>query len=321
VWAIKGNNEKANYYAELANRIKKRFNETFWDDEKKRYVSTVDINGKVWDFGLTFLNLEALAYGLGDSKKAEYIFDWLDGNRIVEGDLSTGKDIYYYKIAPRANTIDIESTGSPYWWNDVGGAIPVTGPGGWDEHLENGGFIFYTEFYDIMARLKYKGIDNAFNRMKIVADEYAVDELRRDPLNSYGAPYRIGVVGEFPESGLVPVTFVYTIAGIDASKDGLTVAPNIPSDLTTATVTDMSYQGRDYEVNVWDDKVEIISLNKSTDPLKLNVGNLNPNTTYTIELTNMDRNSTLRKSVTTDSKGYLVVNEILKGATKITISR
>ena len=158
------------------------------------------------------------------TQKATDIFDWLDGTRTIAGDTSTGSNIYYYTLAPRANTLAIESTGSPYWWQDPGG-ISVTGPASWDQHLENGGFIFYTAFYDILARAAYKGIDNAYARMKTIAGEFAVDELRRDPTNSYGAAWRIGVTGEFPESGLVPAAFLYTVAGIDASKDGLTIAP------------------------------------------------------------------------------------------------
>ena len=59
--------------------------------------------------GLIFQNLEAIANGLGDSTKANDIFDWLDGNRTITGDTSTGSDIYYWKFASRTNSKAIES--------------------------------------------------------------------------------------------------------------------------------------------------------------------------------------------------------------------
>lgn len=321
LYAMKGNSTEAANYATLAATVKTNFNATFWDSTKKRYVSTIDINGVTRDFGLVFLNTEALAYGLADSTtKATDIFNWLDGARTIAGDTSTGSDIYYYTVAPRSNTLAIESTGSPYWWQDPGG-IPVTGSGGWDQHLENGGFIFYTEFYDILARAQYKGIDNAFNRMKTVASEYAIDELRRDPNNAYGSAWRIGVTGEFPESGLVPAAFLYTVAGIDASKDGLTIAPNLPTGMTTATINPLSYRGRDYTIQVWDDRVEIATPNSGTPTVTYLIGNLAASTTYTIDKLNVAAGTTTTRTATSDANGKLTVTEALTNATKITVHR
>ncbi|WP_309120216.1 discoidin domain-containing protein [Paenibacillus sp.] len=321
LYAIKGNPTQAAYYSNLAATVKTNFNATFWDSTKKRYVSTIDINNVTRDFGLTFLNLEALAYGLADSTtKANDIFDWLDGVRTISGDTSTGSDIYAYSVAPRANTLKIESTGSPFWWQDPGGII-VDSTASWDEHLENGGFIFYTEFYDILARAAYKGIDNAYARMKIVANEYSVDELRRDPNNSYGYAFRIGVTGEFPESGLVPTSFLYTVAGIDASKDGLTIAPNIPTGMTTATVSTLAYKGRDYTIQVWDDRVEITTPNAGSPTVTYLIGNLAPNTSYTIDKLNISTGTTTSRTATSNASGMLTVTETLTNGTKITIRR
>ncbi|MCD9021648.1 discoidin domain-containing protein [Cohnella silvisoli] len=321
LYAMKGNATEAVNYATLAATVKTNFNTTFWDSTKKRYKTTIDINNVSRDFGLAFLNLEALAYGLADTTtKANDIIDWLDGTRTISGDTSTGSDIYYYTVAPRANTLAIESTGSPYWWQDPGG-ISVTGSASWDQHLENGGFIFYTEFYDILARAAYKGIDNAYARMKTVAGEFAIDELRRDPANSYGAAWRIGVTGEFPESGLVPAAFLYTVAGIDASKDGLTIAPSIPTGMTTATVSTLAYKGRDYTIQVWDDRVEITTPNAGTPTVTYLIGNLAANTTYTIDKLNISAGTTMSRTATSSASGTLTVTEALTNGTKITIWR
>lgn len=321
LYAMKGDPVKSADYATLAANVKTNFNATFWDSTKKRYTTTIDINNVTRDFGLSFLNLEALAYGLADSQaKADDIFAWLDGTRTITGDTSTGADIYYYTIAPRANTLKIESTGSPYWWQDPGG-ISVTGNASWDQHLENGGFIFYTSFYDILARAAYKGIDNAYARMQTIANEFAVDELRRDPNNAYGVAWRIGVTGEFPESGLVPAAFLYTVAGIDASRSGLAIAPSIPTGMTTATVSNLVYRGRDYTIQVWDDRVEITTPNSGTQTVTYLIGNLAPNTSYTIDKQQIVAGTTTSRSATTDAAGRLTVTETLTNGTKITIRR
>lgn len=215
----------------------------------------------------------------------------------------------------------IESTGSPYWWQDVGGAIPVTTTGSWDQHLENGGFIFYYEFYDILARAAYKGINNAMDRMKTIASEYAIDRLWRDPANAYGDYWRIGVKGEFPESGLVPAAFLYTVAGIDASKDGLAIAPDIPTGMTTATISDLMYKGRDYKIQVWDDRVEITTPNTGTPTVTYIIGNLAASTTYTIDILTIATSVTTSRQAASDANGKLTVTETLTNATKITVRR
>ena len=211
---------------------------TFWDPAKGRYVSTIDKTGKVWDFGSTFINLEALAYGLGDSLKAQAIFAWLDGARIIPGETSQGADIYAWKFAPRANTLAIESTGPPYWWESLGGAINVDGNAGWDRHLENGGAIFYTSYYDIIARIKYLGPDNALQRLNAIVAEFEIDQLRRDP-----DTWKFGIIGEFPESGLVPCVLIYGFAGLSADSAGLHVAPQLPSAWEWLKLKDLAYAG------------------------------------------------------------------------------
>ena len=84
-----GDASKAARFAELAETSKANYDSAFWDASKGRYVATIDEDGKAWDFGFTFQNMEALANGLGDNAKATRIYDWLDGRRIIDGDTST----------------------------------------------------------------------------------------------------------------------------------------------------------------------------------------------------------------------------------------
>ncbi len=230
--------------------ISRAFNETFWDERTGRYIGAIDVNGVKRDYGFTFLNAMAVMYGLADGQQADSIYDWLDGNRVIAGETSTGTDIYYWNWAPRANTVAIEEK-QPYWWFSYNGAISVA-PGGsatYGNHLENGGAIFYTAYDDMMGRLKSGGgADSAFARMEQIIAEFRQDELRRDPANNVGAPWTIGIVGEYPESGIVPLVMAEGFLGMDARPDGLHIRPDLPAALESAGLREVVYAGRTYRI-------------------------------------------------------------------------
>ena len=268
---MRGNGAQAQSYAALAEEVKENFNQTFWVEETGRYAGTVDINGTVRDYGLTFVNTEAVAYGLASAEQAESIYAWLDGDRIVEGDTSTGEDIYYYVAAPRSNTVDfaavVDTSGeNRFWWHDNNGGQALSGDGTYGYHVENGGAILYTEFYDIMGRALYLGADNAYGRMLTLAREYAEDELYRDPVNPIsGGRDVLGFIGEFPESGLVPTAYLYGFIGVGLNASGLTVEPRIPEGYQYMGVRDMVYGGESYTLVSWRDGRVMISCDAGLD--------------------------------------------------------
>ena len=90
------------YYRELSHRSHRSYDDTFWLEDKGRYAGCVDIDGVKHDYGFTFVNLEALYYGLGDAEKARRIYKWMETEPT-----STGKADTYSKwiFAPRASTI------------------------------------------------------------------------------------------------------------------------------------------------------------------------------------------------------------------------
>lgn len=255
---MSGNESEAEYYAKLAETVKTKFNETFWDQKKGRYIATIDVDGNVYDFGMTFLNMEAIYYGLADQYKEEIIYTWIVGNRAVEGDRSSGEDIYHFKIAPRVTTAAIEDGPSKqvdgrlqYWYFDWYGAANVTGSHSYGQHFQNGGAIFYPEYYDLLDRIKVIGADSALNRWKVLAEEYAKDELFRRPVNDYGWTDMIGITNEFPESGLIPVSWVTGFMGMNPDYDGVRVNPAIPTDYEYMGMKDFSYGGRSFDVTVF----------------------------------------------------------------------
>ena len=248
-----GNTAEAERYTLLGSKIKQVFNETFWDAEKGRYITSINIKGERLDFGITFVNFMAASAGLASKEQSKSIYDWIDGTRIIEGDTSTGEDIYAFKVAARSNTVaveTIEEDGLHYWWYNGHDFNDVL-PGHWGlygQQMQNGGTIFYISYYDIAGRTSLSS-DNAIERFNIIMDEFHKDALRRDPRTKWG-PYLVSINGEFPESGLVPYSFVSEIVGITPQVKGLEIKANLPSDMTYAGVREYEYRGKTYSIEV-----------------------------------------------------------------------
>ena len=249
-----GNTAEADRYTALAAKIKAKFNDYFWDSGKGRYITSVNVDGDVLDFGLTFVNFMAVSAGLASKEQAQQIYDWVDGKRIIAGDTSKGADIYNFKVSARANTVAIETVevdGLHYWWYN-GHSFNDVKPGHWGEYgnqMQNGGTIFYTSFYDIMGRTLLSG-DNAIGRFNTIMAEFHKDSLRRAPRPLPGNFYQVSIVGEFPESGLVPLSFLTGIIGVTPDVKGLKVESNLPSDMTFAGVSEYWYGNKPYSIEV-----------------------------------------------------------------------
>ncbi len=251
--------QKAREYKRLGDLVHQKFDEYFWNEESGRYIDCIDEDGNEIDFGFTFLNTEALSYGLGNAEKADCIFSWLDGTRIVSGDTVTGKEIFDYTrilnsdkkwynivkkefyLAPVSNTKAIESrqTDEGYWWNDLEGNITVdaqSGNASYGHHLENGGYIFYTVYYEFLARAKYQTADKIAERYAQIAEVYDYNRL-----NSDVGGWIEGLCGEFPESGLNYMSFLYALMGVDVRLGTLCITPNLPETCSLLGVREFCY--------------------------------------------------------------------------------
>ena len=148
----------------------------FYNPETGRLVIGInEYNGKVLDFGHLYLNLEAVCADIPSPEQQLSIMKWIDGQRIVYGDTSTGKDIYFYEFAPRFNTLDTEIQGGclgfmrdenfyyrfyRYEYNT------------WSRQVQNGGAVIAWSYYDLVARAKVLGIDNALRRLNEIKKWY-----------------------------------------------------------------------------------------------------------------------------------------------------
>lgn len=244
--------EEALTYKNYASKTAKVYNNVFWNNKTGRFVSSVTADGVKPDFGITILNFMASAYGVADKSKSQQIFSWVDGDRIVEGDTSQGNDIYgKFIYSARTNTLDVSSLGPPYYWYDHNGALPPTPGtfGGFGNQMQNGGTIFYTSHYDLLGRIKTLGSDNAFNRFETILNEFKKDQLRRNSYTIHGE-YVEGVLGEFPESGLVPYTFINGFLGISTTTQGLKISANLPTKMQYAGISQYFYGNREYSIKV-----------------------------------------------------------------------
>jgi len=252
--------ENADSFDKQALAAKKKFVDTFWDDQAGRFMGCIDVDGVKHDYGFTFLNLEALFYGLGDRDKASKIFSWLDGDRKIDGDTSTGSDIYRWRFAPRSTTK--RNTDWYVWlWKDPKN-VPFGG------QVQDGGASAYVSFYDIMGRIKWKGADDGWKRFKSVMDWYAdvwdaggyrayYNGGERGTLQGGGKPGGLGIDAEFTETALVPLVFLYGFLGINATTEGLEIQPNLPSELEYAGVEGLSYLGAEFTITVKRDGITV----------------------------------------------------------------
>ncbi len=257
----------------LAETVKAKYNELYWDEEKGRYIACIDTDGTRVDYGLTFVNFEAMKYGLASPEQAKRIFDWIDGDRVIEGEKTVGRDIMSYaqimrrvnrkqyeiikeldlRLAAITNTIPINNRENQasglVWWHGPDGINPFASAA-YGNHLENGGYIFYPVFYELMARTEYEGAQSTTDRLYEIGRVYEYNRLVSDGAVSGSTNWLEGLIGEFPESGLVPTVYLYSLLGVSAENDGMHITPAFNEVYETMGVKKLTYGGKDYAVEV-----------------------------------------------------------------------
>ena len=242
--AALGETARAQSLQQTADLVKEKYNETFWNPDKGRFISWIDKNGVRYDYGPLYINLPSVTEGLASPEHAKAIMSWVEGTRSVPGDDSTGSDLYHFKVTSRATTYD--AAHGPPMFISYNGVLTV-GPGGtaaFGVQMQNGGAIFYLSYYDLLARIAQSGPDNAWDRMQGILSEFEVDQLRRDPLGVRAFTEMVGIVGEFPESGLVPVSLLWGWLGLEPDAAGLTIHPQLPAAWQQVTVRRFTYAGK-----------------------------------------------------------------------------
>ena len=251
-----------------AQEVKAHAGQRFWNDETGRF-GTIDLDGKMHDYGFTFLNNEAVYYGFATPEQAASIHAWISGARTVPGDTSTGADVYHWRFGPRSTT---RRNVDYYFW---GWSNPESIP--WGNQVQDGGAVLGFSYHDLMARLKTAGPDEAAQRLAEIArwfDEtqavggyrayYAADPAR-GTLQGGNIPGGLGLDHEFFESVLLPQVMLYGFLGFEPTADGFSIDPQLPADWPALTVTRIHLHGHVLDVTASDAGVVTVAGAGPTD--------------------------------------------------------
>lgn len=243
-----------------AAEVKTEANKLFWNTETQRFVCGVDADGKIHDYGFTFMNLEAIYYDFATPEHAKSIMSWINGDRTVAGDTSIGKDIYHWRFAPRSTT---KRNVEFYFW---AWSSPESIP--WGGQVQDGGAVLGFSYHDIMARLATLGPDNAAARLKEIAkwwDEVRAaggyrkyyDGSREGSMQGGGTAGGLGLDMEFIESVLVPQVLLDGFLGFKARSDGFSLDPRLPSDWPELTINRISFHDSTFTIRATKSVIDI----------------------------------------------------------------
>jgi hypothetical protein len=254
-----------------AREVKDYGTKRFWNSDTGRF-GTVDMDGRMHDYGFTFLNNEAIYYGFATAEQAQTIRAWISGTRIVEGDTSTGPDIYHWRFGPRSTT---RRNLDYYYW---GWSAPESIP--WGYQVQDGGAVLGFSYHDLMARLKVHGPDDVSQRLKEILKwfdetqaaggyrEYYKDGSRGS-MQGGNTAGGLGLDKEFFESVMVPQVMIYGFLGLQPTVDGLLLDPKLPKDWPELTITRIRFREHVLNITAREKTVKIESSTKSDEPLIL----------------------------------------------------
>ena len=183
--------------------------------------------------------------------------DWLDGRRIVDGDTSTGADIYRFRFGPRSTT---RRNVDYYFWGWSKPESIVFGG-----QVQDGGAVLGWSFMDLSSRLKVIGPDDAWSRLQEIAhwfEEVQAGGGYREYYKKHGAALQgdgaaggLGMDREFFESLLVPQIMLRGFLGFSPTSDGCRIEPKLPRAFPSLTIDRISIRRLVLLVTASDDSI------------------------------------------------------------------
>ncbi|HZT43632.1 MAG TPA: glycosyl hydrolase family 65 protein [Chthonomonadaceae bacterium] len=252
-----------------AAEVKQTGNRLFWNPRTGRFVSGIDAEGQSHDYGFTFLNEEAIACDFASPPHAKAILDWIDGKRTVPGDTSQGADIYHWRFAPRSTTRRNIDYYGWFWSNPEG--IP------WGGQVQDGGAVLGFSYYDLMARLKVLGPEDAWQRLGEIATWFAevqaaggyrayYNGTHAGTLQGGGKAGGLGVDKEFFESVLVPQALLDGFLGFTPLADGFSLSPRLPVRWPSLTIDRIAWHDLTLSIRATQNSIEIHKEGQTDEP-------------------------------------------------------
>ena len=248
-----------------AQKVSEKARSLFWDTEKKRFFASIDRNGDKHDYGFTFLNLDAIWYGIASPEQSRDILSWLNGERIIDTDTSQGNDIYHWRFGPRATTLRNVD------WYVFSWSGPEKIP--WGGQVQDGGAVLGFTFYDLWARLHTLGPDSAWQRLKEIVEwekevrnaggyrKYYEGGKQGTTLQGCNTAGGLGIDCEFFESSLLPSILVYGFAGITPKPDMLEIEPKLPENIKEMAIKNIKYKQTVLNLLITNDNITIEATN------------------------------------------------------------
>ena len=220
------------------------------------------------DFGAVALNLMILESGIATAEQEEMVLNWI---------LSID-NLYEYVFAPKTNTEDL---GDQYCWGYMAENYGVS--------CQNGGAILFVSYYDILARAKVFGAQNAYARLsKIMAwfadVKTAFEASGETDAKNFFLPYyensgltlqgrneegALGLHAEFIENAILCAAVPNAFFGMNTyyGANGLVmqVAPNLPKEIDTWKMERVRYAGFVYDIAVANNFVLICNVDALAD--------------------------------------------------------
>lgn len=239
--------------ADLAQTCKSRMQTEFWNESTGRFHAGTRSDGSIQDNGYLMFNEQVLAAGIATEEQAQSVMAWINGDRTVRGDRSTGSDIYRYEFAPRFNTADIVTD---FYWGYAAD---------FDGNVQNGGTALHLAYYDLVAQSTVS-TEKAYSRLKSIQTWFEkVRAAGGEGMNFYrpyfnsqligvqggGSSGVVGVDYEFLEAALLISAVPDAFFGMSANYDNtLVFEPKMPEGLDYWKMENITFAGRYCDVTI-----------------------------------------------------------------------
>lgn len=244
-----------------ARKVRERGSAHLFDPGPGRFLACIDAGGVPHDYGYTFLNLDAVRFGLANALQREQILSWLFAEREVEGDTSVGADLYHWRFGLRTSSVRNVEWYSPVWTD------PASQPFG--GQIQDGGAVLGFTYFELLERLRWRGVDDAFERFREVLIWYREVEVaggfrpyyasprREGTLQGCGTPGGLGLDCEFQEGRLIAAFAAHGLLGLQPDLQRLHIRPRFPKGCARIGLEGLQYRGVRLDITAQPDRVDL----------------------------------------------------------------